>query len=88
VVAPTITTYRKVGAFYIACNGDLSPIAAQLTGMDRMRAQRRTLQELAPVEGKTRILSTEEPVVVPSKRHQDRRTALIADPAGNLQNAI
>jgi len=21
----TITTYRKVGAFYIACNGDLSP---------------------------------------------------------------
>jgi hypothetical protein len=25
VVVPTITTYRKVGAFYIACNGDFSP---------------------------------------------------------------
>jgi hypothetical protein len=25
VVVLTITTYRKVGAFYIACNGDFSP---------------------------------------------------------------
>jgi hypothetical protein len=33
-VVPTITTYRKVGAFYIACNGDLSPTARTVSKSD------------------------------------------------------
>jgi hypothetical protein len=34
VVVLTITTYRKVGAFYIACNGDITT-AKQRTGLVR-----------------------------------------------------
>jgi len=47
VVIPTITTYRKVGAFYIACNGD------PVTGKDcsgflpiRIRGQPHSSHEL------------------------------------------